>query len=101
AAAGLRDEVLAALFGTLARRLADGTTRLYPYDPSGPISTAWLERCRRELVFPEADTWWSVASRHFVRFTNGWLLYAPALSDRVGWRWLEDGDLAGEVLSAA
>lgn len=101
AAAGPRDEMLAALFGTLVRRLADGTTRLYPYDPSGPISTAWLERCRRELLFPEADTWWSVASRHFVRFTNGWLLHAPALSDRVGWRWLEDGDHDANVLSAA
>jgi hypothetical protein len=98
---GLRDEVLAALFGTLERRLPDGSTHLYPYDPTGPISTAWLERCRRELVFPDADSWWSLDARHFVRFRNGWLLHAPALTDRVGWRWLAEGDPATEFMAAA
>ena len=89
----LSDEALAALFGTLVRYLPDGSTRQYPFDPTGPISTAWLARARRELLFPEADTWWTVGPAHFVRFTNGWVLHTPVLGDRAGWRWLEASDL--------
>lgn len=88
-APNLGDEALAALFGTLVRHLPDGATRLYPFDPAGPISVAWLARCRRELLFPEADAWWTEGPAHFVRFTNGWLLHAPALNDRTGWRWID------------
>lgn len=86
--------MLAALFGTLVRHLPGGGTRLYPYDSTGPISTAWLARCRRELLFPEADAWWTVGSTHLVRFANGWLLATPALNDRAGWRWIEEAPLA-------
>jgi hypothetical protein len=89
----LSDVALAALFGTLVRHLPDGSTRPYPFDPAGPISTAWLARCRRELLFPEADAWWSVGPAHFVRFANGWVLQTPALGDRAGWRWIEAGDV--------
>jgi hypothetical protein len=90
----LEVETLAALFGTLVRHLPGGATRLYPFDPTGPISTAWLARCRREVLFPEADTWWTVGSTHLVRFANGWLLATPVLNDRAGWRWIEDAPVA-------
>ena len=102
-------QTLAALFGTLARRLPDGATRHYPYDPAGPISSAWLARCRQELIFPAAETWWTLGERHLVRFGNGWVLTAPAVNDRVGWRWLDaasaamlvDGTAGGAVASGS
>lgn len=91
------ETVLAALFGTLTRHLPGGATRLYPFDPTGPISTAWLARCRRELLFPEADAWWTVGATHLVRFANGWLLATPVLNDRAAWRWIEEAPVAGPL----
>jgi len=89
------------LFGALMRTMPDGTRRMYPYDPKGPISVAWLARCRKEGLWPTAGEWYTVGTKHFISFSNGWVLYSPRIDDYVNWRWVDRVDLVAEGLVAA
>jgi hypothetical protein len=94
---GLSETQVAAYWGAaggLKRRLGDGTTRVYPFDPAGPIGAIWLARARESGVFPAALDWWiDPAGWNFVTFGAGgdvdWVLGIPTLEGRADWRWVD------------
>jgi hypothetical protein len=82
-------------FGTITRRMPDGSTKQYPFDPTGPISLAWLARAKQEMTFPRAAEWWEQDGWQFVSFGDNparplWLLGGP-ITGRATLTWLDDG----------
>jgi hypothetical protein len=95
---GLSLEQVAHEFGILTRYNADGTVDELPFDPgpTGAVSLAWLNRCEKEGIFPEAEElrlwdsevrpgeeWWA-------SFEGGWRLIRSAGDNRDVWKWLDE-----------
>ncbi len=87
---------LAERFGRLPRRLPDGTTRTYGFDPKGVISNAWVARGvaeqRRADQLPRALGWWVLKAaedqtHEIVAFDDRWVLFRP--DPHVVWTWIE------------
>lgn len=84
-----------AFFGTLKRRMPDGTTKGYTFDPKGSISLSWAKRCDDEGWLPSAHDWWQEPDgRHYISFGRSagdtdWLLSIASLEGRADWRWVD------------
>lgn len=82
-------------FGTLRRHNEDGTVDDLHFDPTGPISLAWMRRCAEARVFPEAEelrTWDSnlaPGKERWASFANGWRLWLPLADSNAAWVWLD------------
>lgn len=78
-------------FGSLIKHTIDGRTKPAPFDPRGPISLAWLQRCVVEGVWPQAEDWWALTDSgktlDIVTFSNDWLLMRKA--ERQGLSWVD------------
>ena len=85
-------EIVEELFGSLTRHMVDGTTREYPFDPNGTISTAWLARGQETGRWPEALDWYEPTDgtgqlRRVITFAGGEVLIGSG-NERATWRWL-------------
>jgi hypothetical protein len=77
-------------FGTLPRYDATGKViGSYPFDPTGMISNAWLQRCDAEDIWPPAVVWEvfeeDAPVKQRVVFESGWVL--NDLGEKGGWTW--------------
>lgn len=80
--------------GGLTRYLPDGTTRVYPFDPTGPIGAYWMARARQEGVFPAALEWFvGTDGGNYVTFGSAgdtdWVLAMPSFDSRADWQWVD------------
>ncbi|HEV2107145.1 MAG TPA: N-acetylmuramoyl-L-alanine amidase [Thermomicrobiales bacterium] len=94
------------LFGATTRTLADGSLerwrpadppRRFAFDPRGVISNAWLQRARRDGVYPRIIDWRQFPTetgetRDVVLFANGWTLRRCSAGGP--WVWSDEGRLA-------
>ncbi|MDQ3125873.1 MAG: hypothetical protein M3Q74_09765, partial [Pseudomonadota bacterium] len=93
-------EHVAHAFGTLTRHNPDGTADELRFDPTGPVSLAWLRRCEERGEFPEAeemrvwDTGAYPGTEWWVTFEGGWNLIKPAGDTRAAWAWLDEIEAA-------
>ena len=84
------------LWGVLQRHNANGTIDALPFDPKGPLSLLWLDRCSREGRWPESEELWvsdsAVASgkEWYASWEGGWLAYLPLDNARAGWSWVDE-----------
>jgi hypothetical protein len=94
--------VLAWQFGSTTRTLADGTLerwrpgdppRRFSFDAKGVVSNAWLQRAKREGVYPRVADWrqFITASGEptdAVLFANGWTLSRHTPNGP--WTWIDE-----------
>lgn len=91
---GLSLEQVERYWGSMTRVNDDGTEDELPFNPEGPLSLLWLERCDREGVFPEAEEVRTFDSRladgkeRWATWEGGWVAYLPIDNQRAGWKWL-------------
>lgn len=81
--------------GGLRRYAADGSVKVYPFDPEGPIAAMWMARARQSGIFPAALDWWvDEGGWTFVTFGSegdtDWVLALPSTDGRGDWRWVDD-----------
>ncbi|MBX3068903.1 MAG: hypothetical protein KF883_00245 [Thermomicrobiales bacterium] len=92
---GYAIDALAARFGVLMKKEADGTERPARFDPKGVISNAWVARGvaeqRTVAQLPIALRWWVLHSNEdqrcdLVTFDDRWTLFRP--DQHVAWTWI-------------
>ena len=98
--------VLAWQFGTTTRTLANGSLerwragdlpRRFSFDPNGVVSNAWLQRARREGVYPRVEDWRqfpmsSGDTSDLILFANGWTLGRHGANGP--WTWIDEASPA-------
>ena len=100
---GFTREHIDYLFGTMQRVNANGTVDELSFDPQGPLSLLWLDRCEREGVFPEAeqmrtfDATLAEGREWFATWEGGWLAWLPVDNGRAGWRWIQGKDAIAAI----
>lgn len=88
---GMDEDLARELYHTFNKHLIDGRVQVVDFDPKNAVCLAWLTRGAREMVYPQADTWWQLEDgnniiREVAVFDNGWVLWRP--NARAAWRWL-------------
>jgi hypothetical protein len=84
-------------FGTLTRY--DGLE--LGFDPTGPLSLLWANRCRQEGKFPEAESWVQFNGRDVVQWEGGWTAIREGTDPRATWSWLDKGAPAPQAALVA
>lgn len=98
--------VLAWQFGSTTRTLADSSLerwrvddppRRFCFDPTGVVSNAWLQRAKREGLYPRIEDWRQFATSSgdasdVVLFANGWTLSRPNANGP--WSWIDERSTA-------
>lgn len=84
-------------FGTLVRY--DGVK--LGFDPTGPLSLLWANRCKLEGKFPEAESWVQFSGRDVVQWEGGWTAIREGTDPRATWSWLDKGAPAPQAALAA
>lgn len=90
-------EAMTYFFGTLTRY--DGAE--LGFDPTGPLSLLWSDRCRQEGKFPEAESWSQFNGRDVVQWEGGWTAIREGADPRATWSWLDKGAPAPQAALAA
>lgn len=89
-------------FGTLTRHTPDGTTKVMPFDPTGPISLSYTHRCVEEFgldyaKWPRSEDWWQITDSgktlDIVTFSNPWQLIRTAERQGLMWARFADAEL--------
>lgn len=94
---GFTLEQVAGYWGTMLRYNSDGTTTELPFNPEGPLSLFWLDRCDKEGRFPESeeihiyDAKVADGKELFATWEGGWVAWLPVDNQRAGWTWLDGG----------
>lgn len=90
---GMDAELAKTLFGAFVRKMPDGGTQRYGFDPSpkGVASAAWLARGDEEDEFPEARQWLDQPGGGVVlTWGNGWALRYDPGTEKRPWFWVGD-----------
>jgi hypothetical protein len=94
---GLTVAEAAKRFGTLTRHAPDGSTKIMPFDPKGPISLSWLHRCVETGEWPQAQDWWALSDSgkalDIVTFSNDWQMIRTAERQAIMWARFADAEL--------
>jgi hypothetical protein len=94
---GLTVAEAAKRFGTLTRHAPDGSTKVMPFDPKGPISLSWLHRCVETGEWPQAQDWWALSDSgkalDIVTFSNDWQMIRTAERQAIMWARFADAEL--------
>lgn len=90
---GFTREAMEFFWGTLRRH--DGQS--FRFDPKGPLSLLWLDRCRQEGKFPEAESWSLFGGRDVVQWEGGWTAIREPGAN-AAWYWLDKGAPAPTIV---